>query len=524
MEMGTRTKTGSWYTSPPEGEAGPNMRITMLAVLCFMVAFICSGPMTPAAPSSGDGQIITLAETPQGRIVAEFLEVFSAGDEEALTRFVNRHWSRANLERLTPEQRRLALRTVYRDTHGFEPRRVTEATDTRVTVLCQARLDRRWLELGFEFEPNPPHGVAGLRITRIDAPADVQPTPRIGEAEFANALRTYVDGVVETEGFSGAVLVARGKKPLFTSVSGQASRRYGVANRLDTRFNLGSCNKMFTAVAIAQLVEQGRLAFGDAIIKHLPDYPNADAARKVTLHHLLTHTSGLGDYFPALFASRWPEVRTIEQFLALAANEPLEFEPGARTRYSNFGFIVLGRIIEQVSGETYYDYVNKHVFAPAGMDSTDSYEVDDPVPNLATGYTRMRPGGRQGPAGAGLRENYFVHSVKGSSAGGGYSTVEDLLRFAMALRAEELLSKAMLETVTAGRVETGPGTMYGYGFEVTGEGRMRAIGHNGGAPGINAFFRTYPEAGFTVCVLSNDDPPVADRVGAEIEELLDLLE
>ncbi|MFT3883366.1 MAG: serine hydrolase domain-containing protein [Gemmatales bacterium] len=316
-----------------------------------------------------------------------------------------------------------------------------------------------------------------------------------------------MDKIVADDKFSGVVLLAKDGKPLFHKAYGYASLRFQVPNKLDTKFNLGSMNKMLTSVAICQLAEQGKLSFDDPIIKHLPDYPNKTVAEKVTIHHLLTHTSGLGHYWNEKFRAKMPTLRTVSDFLPLFVDEPLRFEPGERMFYSNAGFIVLGLIIEKVSGQTYYDYVRQHVCKIAGMNNTDSYEVDLIVPNLAIGYTFQSS--LTGPSNKNAkpvrRENFYLHAVKGGPAGGGYSTAEDLLAFAAALREHRLLNSKYTTLATTGKVQMGPDGKYAYGFgDFTANGH-RHIGHNGGAPGISADFRDYLDLGYTAIVLSNYD-------------------
>ena len=192
--------------------------------------------------------------------------------------------------------------------------------------------------------------------------------------------------------FSGVVLIAKDGKPVFEKAYGLANKAKNIPNNTETRFNLGSMNKMFTAVAIAQLAEAGKLSFDDTVGKHLPDYPNKDVANKVTIHQLLTHTSGLGSYWNAKFEAKKATIKSVSDYLALFADEPLKLEPGKRFQYSNSGFIVLGAIIEKVSGQSYYDYVREHIYKPAGMKNTDAYEMTANTPNLAMGYTNE--GGR----------------------------------------------------------------------------------------------------------------------------------
>jgi len=292
-----------------------------------------------------------------------------------------------------------------------------------------------------------------------------------------------------------------------------------VPNKVDTKFNLGSMNKMFTAVAIAQLAERGKLAFTDPIGAHLPDYPE-EVAAIVTIHHLLTHTSGLGSYWNERFEATKARVRTVQDYLTLFIDEPLAFTPGERFQYSNAGFIVLGAIVERASGQDYFDYVREHVYAPAHMPDTDAYELDRDVPNLAVGYTHQRIDGKIEPGE--WRNNLFLHAVKGGPAGGGYSTVEDLLHFATALRRNELLTPAFTDLVMTGRVDTdiAPGIRYGYGFADAMLKGLRVVGHNGGFPGINAHLDIYPDLGYTVVVLANYDPPIAFQVVDKVRDLI----
>ena len=330
-------------------------------------------------------------------------------------------------------------------------------------------------------------------------------------------LQTYIERLADQGFFSGSVLVARDGAPIFVQAYGFASKAFNVPNQVDTKFNLGSMNKMFTAVAVAQLEAQGKLSFDDLIGKHLPDYPNADAAAKVTIHHLLTHTSGIGDYFdkPEYSKGGKERLRTPNDFLPLFAEDTLLFEPGTRFHYSNAGFIVLGLIIEKVTERSYFDYVREHIYRPAGMTGTDAYEMDEDVPNRATGYV-----GRLGTPQENPKTNLFLHVVKGGPAGGGFSTVEDLLRFDGALREATLLPRVQTDHILAGKVEVGGGVHYAYGFFDRRVNGTRIVGHGGGFPGINGRLDMYLDLGYTVVVLANFDPPSADVVADRIQEMI----
>jgi CubicO group peptidase (beta-lactamase class C family) len=340
------------------------------------------------------------------------------------------------------------------------------------------------------------------------------------DSALAKELNTYLDQASASDAFSGAVLVAKNGQPIFKKAYGLANRTNNTPNNVDTKFDLGSMNKMFTAVAIAQLVERGKLSFTDTVGKLLPDYPNKQVAEKVTVHQLLTHTSGMGSYFNRKFQANQNNLKTVADYLPLFADEPLAFEPGSKWQYSNSGFVVLGLIIEKVSGQSYFDYVKDHIFKPAGMVNSDSYEKDKDVPNLAIGYMNMGENGAPDPS-APRRPNTPMRALKGSPAGGGYSTVDDMLKFSVALQNHKLLSQKYTEIVTTGKVEmAGPSRKYAYGFGEEMSNGRRIVGHNGGGPGTSANFDMFTELGYTAVILGNYDPPAMMPVVKKIRELI----
>jgi CubicO group peptidase (beta-lactamase class C family) len=223
-------------------------------------------------------------------------------------------------------------------------------------------------------------------------------------------------------------------------------------------------------------------------------------ASKVTVRHLLTHTGGTGDIFGPEFEQNRLKLRTHSDYVKLYGSRGPGFEPGARFEYSNYGFVLLGALIEAVSGQSYYDYVRQNVFRPAGMTSTDSLPESEDVPNRAVGYLRPFPGAEWAP-------NIDTLPWSGTAAGGGYSTVGDLMRFAEALSSGTLISKATLEEATRTHEQD-----YGYGFGVQGEAPLRSYGHGGGAPGMNGELRVFPELGYVVVSLANLDPPAASEL------------
>jgi len=301
--------------------------------------------------------------------------------------------------------------------------------------------------------------------------------------------------------FAGAVSVSKGGLLLYSAARGDAINGRS-PNTVDTKFRFGSMGKMFTAVAIAQLAQAGRLSFDDPLGKYLVDYPNA-AVAKVTLHQLLTHTGGTGDIFGPEFMEKRAQLKELRDYVKLYGTRAPLFPPGSRHEYSNYGFILLGRVIEEVSGMSYDRYVRERIFVPAGMTSTDNQPESSNVRGLAVPYASDPDGS--------LRSAADTLPWRGTAAGGGYSTVGDLQKFASALLAHRLLDEQHTTLVLTGKVDTSRrGLRYAYGFEDAElPNGLHRVGHGGGAPGMNGVLAIYPEAGYVVVVLANRDPPAA---------------
>ena len=339
----------------------------------------------------------------------------------------------------------------------------------------------------------------------VPVPVETQATR---DSAFVVAVRAQLEAGTKAEQFSGAVLVARDGQTLFEGAYGLADRERNVPNTLNTQFRVGSMNKMLTAVAALQLVQAGSLRLDETLGTYLTDYPNTDVASKVTIHHLLTHTGGTGDIFGPAFAANRLALRAPSDYLELYGPRGLQFAPGAQFAYSNYGFMLLGAIIERVSGKSYYDVVAERIHGPAQMAATGSAPEDSLVAGRSVGY--MRPGG------AVLVSNAPTLPYRGTPAGGGYSTVGDLARFAVALRQHELLDQAHTTLLLGGKVPFFPGEQYAYGFIDRVVGSRRLVGHGGGAAGMNGELAFEPNGGYVVVVLSNFDPPAAGQMSSFI--------
>ena len=356
-------------------------------------------------------------------------------------------------------------------------------------------------------------------VVSVACGAPGEPTPPVTtdaqaakDSAFVAALRAHLTAATAADQFSGAVLVVRDGRTVFEGAYGRADRQNNIANTPLTKFRVGSMNKMLTAVAVLQLVQAGKVRLDAPLATYLTDYPNVDLASKVTLHHLLTHTGGTGDIFGPQFTANRLQLRNTEDYLELYGTRALQFAPGAQWAYSNYGFMLLGAVIERVSEMSYDQYVATHILAPAGMTSTGALPEEVVVPGRSVGY--MWQGGT-------LVSNAPTLPYRGTPAGGGYSTVADFARFAAALREHRLLDSAHTQLLLGGKITMGQSVVkYAYGFIDRVQLGRRLVGHGGGAPGMNGELTFEPNGGYVVVVLSNLDPQAATRVEAFILDRL----
>ena len=454
----------------------------------FLLLFY--GILTTACPSQTGNAM---------KIIEAYVTAFNSG-EAAMRNFLTDNISDASLKQRPLEVRLPIYRQMKGEMGELTLQQIQENTNTSITALMHTKNDE-WFLFTFELEQEPQHKIIGIRIENTDEPESTT-APKVKEIEALQSVAQFLDEKTKRGEFSGTVLIAKNGKAILKRAYGMASKEFKVINRIDTKFNLWSINKIFTTIAIGQLYEQGKISLNDPIIKFLPNYPNKTAAQKVIIRHLLDMTSGIGDFFGEKFENTPKDkLRTIDDFLPMFANDSLKFEPGSQRQYSNGGYIVLGAIIEKISGESYYDYVREHIFKPTGMLNTESYEADIPVPNLAEGYTREET---DKP----WRKNIYTRPARGSSAGGGYSTAEDLLMFTVALEKNTFFKNPETWEILRG--------------EPSGQKSRRqgGLGFFGGAPGINSGIETNIGKGFTAIVMSNYDPPTAEDVMKKIRKFL----
>jgi CubicO group peptidase (beta-lactamase class C family) len=354
------------------------------------------------------------------------------------------------------------------------------------------------------------------------------PAPRVyfgdklseDDSAIAHQTHDFLKDLSRQDRFSGVVFILKNGAPLYKGSFGNASKEHNVPNAFDTRFNLASMTKMFTGIAVAQLVEQKRLRFEDLVSGYLPGVPVA-VIDGITVHQLLTHTSGLGSFWTGEFHnSNHAAYRTLADYLPLIKNDRPQFKPGTGWAYSNTGYLLLGLIVERISGMTYFDFVKKHVFEKAGMTSADFCEADLVNRNVASSYTRQN---RYLGDTTSYSSPVFIAPVKGSPAGGAYASATDLMSFCSALSNHSLLSAENTEAVLAGKVPYGRPDQrksYGHGFANQVVNGRRIVFHDGAANGISTGLDIYPELGFAVIVLCNYDDPLGRDVITKTRSLI----
>ena len=438
---------------------------------------------------------LATAQSPAETRAREIAELINTGDRAAVRKYVEANFS--DQMRGVPMGRHLGFFSSEHDqSRGLEVSGVQDSGPNEVTLLVRNKLTGDWQGLRVVVEATPPHKIAGIGRRPPKPPASE--TRKLSDKDIARELDAFAKKLTGADVFSGTILLARNGQVVYKGAFGIANKDFNAPNRIDTKFNLGSMNKMFTAVAIAQLVERGKMSFDDPLSKFIPDFPNAEAAKKIQIKHLLTHTSGLGGYFSERYDAMSRErLRSVDDMMRLVREDEkdVRFEPGSRWAYSNTGMLVLGKVIEVVSGQSYFDYVRENIYKPAGMTNTDSYELDRVNPNLAVGYDK-----RFTDTGVDWANNVFSHVMRGGPQGGGFSTVEDLLKFDQALRSGKLVSAETLKILTSPKPEL-KSPNYGYGFQADTE--RNVAGHGGGFLGINSNLDMYLGSGWSAIVMSN---------------------
>ncbi|WP_316752876.1 serine hydrolase domain-containing protein [Pedobacter gandavensis] len=460
-------------------------------------------------PALTNTEVSTMLDQKAEQLVA----ALNSNSLETLTNFVNANFSAA-LKSSTQDKFLFRAKNAFRATGGvkFHKRLYFNARAFFGEYQYASEDLNNELEFSLKLDQD---GKIKLFNNRVVYSQD--PIKKVSNAEALVAdLDQTVKRLAQKGVFSGAVLLAKGDRILYESASGSAIKADGIKNTLTTKFNLGSMNKMFTAVGIMQLVEQGKINLNDPVSKFLDStWLPATLADQIKVSHLLNHSAGVGDFFTEKFLeSPVALFRALDGYKPYVKLSKLEFEPGTSWTYSNSGMLLLGAIIEKVSGQNYFDYVQENIYKPAGMEASALRTFGGKEPGLANpdGGTKTQQAVGYLPK---IDGSYEVVSnsafTTGSPAGGGYSTVEDLHKFGVALLSEKLLTDSSKSKMFKDEL----GKSYGYGFQLSGSAAKQVVGHAGGAPGVNAVTYIFPDSEYVIVVLSN-----YDRGATELGEYL----
>ena len=329
----------------------------------------------------------------------------------------------------------------------------------------------------------------------------------------ADEIETLIMAYHDSGEFNGTVLVAVAGEVIYKKGFGLANREWNIPNEPDTKFRLGSITKQFTSMLIMQLVGEGKIDLQGAMIDYLPYY-REDTGSKVTIHHLLTHTSGIPSYtgLPNFFDEISRDPYPVEEFVTEYCSGDLEFEPGTKYRYNNSGYFLLGAIIEEVTGKTYEEMLTERIYEPLGMKDS-GYDWHSPIiPNRATGYSVTYDGYVNSP--------YLDMSLP-YAAGSLYSTVEDLYIWDQALYTDKLLSAELKEKMFSPFKAN-----YGYGWGITkkklpdSQETVTVISHGGGINGFNTLIQRLVDEKHLIVLLNNSPGANLGQMGDGIIRIL----
>jgi CubicO group peptidase (beta-lactamase class C family) len=430
--------------------------------------------------------------TPAAARLRDLLALFSAFAPSAIAAYIDAHFTEAN-QKLEPLSSRIGF---FHDWHARGPITIVQLRKSEPqyieTLIEQQFSKERWL-FAIQVAALSPHPIDKVLAAR--APLPIWPTPA-DDHSAASRFIDYMDHLAQRDLFSGVVLLARNGSLLAHRPYGVANRDFNIPNTLATRFNVASLTKSWTAIAAAQLIESKQLSFDDAVARFVA-YPEPSSAKRIQIKHLLSHTSGLQDYFTdELYRTPRHHIRTIDDYLALSRHQLPSFAPGAKWSYSNTGMVLLGKIIDIITG-SYLDHVDTNIFKRANMEDAEFIELDHVNSNVAIGYTKTWT-----TAGPIVKNNIFENFVGGCPAGGAYATSLDIFRFAEAFTANRLVSREMATLLTTPKPELNAPD-YGFGFAIH---TNRALyGHSGGMLGASANLDiTLNPPGWVAVVLANE--------------------
>src|SRR5215471_6594491 len=476
---------------------------------------LLTAAVTVLLPVSSSAQTpsVKLPDTTPGRLLREWLAMCQAPNVEQIKKWSTEHYSEQVFKFMPPDKLAENDLKDCSESGGYRTVEVADSNPERIKVLVVSNKTDSWFNFNLILDKEKQEKIEDFGAAPASPPETTLPKD-LSDPALISVIGAYADRMEKGDHFSGILMVARDGKPIMTRAEGYADRANKTAFTPSSQFTIGSMGKMFTAAAIGQLVDQGKLSYDDTVGKFFPEYANKTVRDKVTVGMLLSHTAGLKDFL----GKRTPEmmkngVKRASEFVPLFEKDDLRFEPGASWGYSNAGLALAGAIVEKVSGEDYPDYIRKHIFEPAGMNDSDPNNIPGPRPHLVVPYTHMS---RQGQT----PDWHEAERDIGSPAGGAISTAADLVRFADALRKGKLVSKATFAKMVKEHGKSPGRGIYGYAMEIQNVYGCTVVGHGGGFPGVSTHLYMVLDSPYTVVVLANQDPPAAELLAERTKALV----
>lgn len=406
------------------------------------------------------------------------------------------------------EERLISLFESLKKTLGETEYHSSEISETQLGdgtkrsimhIFTAVKGSKKWTDIQLQLDPIENGKILKLVfIAEVTEPVYL-PNGSIDQQQTIDWLNNYFLKLQNDNSFYGSIKISKGDKILFEKYAGYSNPSKNLNFNANTLVNMASGSKMFTAIAVAQLVNNGKLKYSNKIAPYFPDFEDKAKLNKVTVHHLLTHTSGIAEYWTDNNREIISGFSSPAEYLPLIYKEGFLFEPETEFGYSNSNYILLGIIIEKLTGISYYDYVQKNILVPAGMKSTSYYYHNSEDFPLAVPLERSSDGWKEI-----LRNN---KSSRGTSAGGAYTTTADMNRFTNALINNILIPKSELEILTKNKVfGLKDAVGYGYGFEINKYGiNGISYGHGGMSNGVNFEYRYFPEYDITLIITCNQN-------------------
>ena len=474
-------------------------------------------------------QNTTSFEWPENEITPifkEFVKAYNTNDLKILEDFTRKHYEKDFIKTAA------YWPGVFADYGQIEPFAIKTSwsNKNRLAIWFQGKHTKNWVIIMLRMNANNTKIIGNSRMDGTRPAGILPPYKSISSKEMKPHLKKYLKKLHKQDFFSGSVLVAKGNTILFEETYGDSNKKRNTKNNANTSFNIASTTKTFTGVAIAKLADQGKLKFTDLISKYIPEYPK-DIANQVTIHHLLTHTSGieLDDYEP--FNRDNDKARNLEEALTAQITHIDSLNEGRRKNfkvlnkydYSNEEYVLLGLIIKRVSGMSYGKFIEQHIFKPLKMNNSFA-DMDKLAArkNKAIGYTYKDANSNF--IGGTRRDNGGVGKYLAPD-GGIYSTTRDLYTYFKAINNHTLVSKQTQEQLHKKQATffsfEDESRYYGYGFEINRLGKALTIGHGGVRPGVGSRMEYYPEEDYYVIVLSNYGSMLGSAVAAHIKDLIE---